>query len=162
MMSRKQWIGLCGERWVAGQIEQMGLRCRLLPDYMQAGADLIVEERLLVEVKIARPTIRKVRNKSGTISVSTRWQWDVSSVKCLAATVLILVAEDHDRICHPYVLPAWIMADRSQFQITSHPIKYTGLLADFLYNWDVLKFILRKGWNRGEPGPWAEVDHDQS
>jgi len=157
-MTKAQYVGLCGERWVAGQIEQLGLRCRLLPDFMEPGADIIVEEQLRVEVKYAHQTSRRrIDRKTGSVYRYDRWQWNLQKFDGMNAKVLVLVAEDISHRCYPFVLPAWMMIDRPGFQITSHPTKYRGLLADFLENWRVLTYILNHGWERGEPGPWAEV-----
>lgn len=157
MLTKAQFVGLCGERWVCGQIEQLGLRCRMLPDFMEPGADLIVEDRLQVEVKYARQTSRRrIDRQTGAVYVYDRWQWNLQTFDGMNAKVLILVAESGGA-CYPFILPAWMMIDRGNFQITSHPTRYRGILADFLENWGVLLFILERGWERGEPGPWVEV-----
>jgi len=156
-MSEAQFVGLCGERWVAAQIEQLGLKCRILPSFTEPGADLIVEDRLQVEVKYARQTSRRrIDRKTGVVYRYDRWQWNLQKFDGMNAKVLILVAESGGA-CYPFVLPAWMMIDRPNFQITSHPTRYRGILRDFLDNWGVLQFILQRGWERGEPGPWAEV-----
>lgn len=161
MLTESQKTGLCGERWVCYQIQKLGLNCRLIPDFMNPGADLVVEEQLYVEVKYAHQTERRVLKKSGTTTIAGRWQWNLRTFDGMSAKVLILVAEDLSHRCYPFILPAWMMIDRPAFQITSHPTKYRGLLSDFLENWRVLTYILNHGWARGEAGPWAEVRDDE-
>ena len=143
MLSPLQQFGLYGERWVSRKLNDLGYKVSMLPDFCHPACDLIIEGILPCEVKLARATTRKRKKSDGSWTAYRRWQWNVSAIQN-GDKVLILIAQDYDSMLYPFIMPANVMEFRPHFQITSHPKKYTGLIAPFLNNWSVVKFLLSK------------------
>ena len=140
MMSRNQKKGLQGERWATEALEKLGYRVVMPRDFFSECCDLVVNDRLSVEVKLSyQKTLRK-QLKTG-IGTYPRWQWDVQQVDD-RDRVLILIAQDNQGVNHPFIMPGHVMAHRVRFEINSHPLAYKGLIAKFLGAWEVVEFML--------------------
>ena len=160
MLTPLQQFGLAGERWAAKKLETLGYRVVMLPDFCHPSCDLMIEGCLPCEVKLASVTTRRRKLKSGNYRTHERWQFNVSAIQ-KGDKVLILLALDGAGEIYPFVMPASIMALRPHFQLTSHPTKYSGLIAPFLDQWDVVKFLLGKRYQdrpNDQRELW-EVDH---
>ena len=140
MMSTKQKIGFSGELWAYEALTKLGYTVTIPPDFSEECHDLTIDDRLCCEVKRANQKTRKRQLKT-KVSEYPRWQWDVSAVTGKDC-VLILIAVDDQGIHHPFIMPAWVMADRSNFEINSHPHDYRGFIASFLGAWEVVEFML--------------------
>lgn len=147
MFSPSQNIGLYGEYWVKCQLDLLGYSARLKPLFNNRGCDLMVDS-LPVEVKFSRPCAKWKKLQSGIFQGHPRWQWKVEAVDT-ADRVLILVAEDSHGFFYPFILPGVLMAHRRTFEINSHPAKYKGILAQFLNNWSVIDYMLKKQYQDG-------------
>lgn len=142
MFSPTQTIGLYGEYWVQHQLELLGYNVHLKPNFREPGCDMLVEG-MPVEVKISCVSAKWKKLQSGIYHGFPRWQWKVEKVDT-ADRVLILVAQDANDFLYPFVMPGVLMAHRQMFEINSHPAKYKGILAQFMNNWSVVDYMLKK------------------
>lgn len=144
MFSKEQKIGLSAEIWVARALDKLGYSVTMPPDFNAECHDLTVNESLCVEVKFSRQGVltRQLKNR---IAEYPRYQWNVESVSDKDC-VLILIACDNDDIWHPFIMPSVVMADRTVFQINTHPKTYKGLISKFLGTWEVVEFMLSGNW----------------
>lgn len=127
-LSEPQAFGFQWEKWVLDQLHLRGYTdARLLVDY-KAHTDIMLGT-MPIEVKAARP-----RNHF-THCYRTRWQFDTSRLPRQIDHVVILVALDFDQRAYPFIVPSWLIGDRYNVHITSHPTKFKGLLAPCLEAW---------------------------
>jgi hypothetical protein len=92
--------------------------------------------------------------QAGIFQGYPRWLWKTTAVDT-SDRVLILVAQDSHEFLYPFILPGALMAHRQAFEINSHPAKYHGILAQFLNNWSVIDYMLKKRYQ--EAGQLAMV-----
>jgi len=159
--SHTQKFGIEGDRWIIEQLEARGYDVKFDPDFFREGFDYVVNG-LPTEGKIANAT-RRTRtwtNRSGLVQerVYHRWQWMVHHTSHqLTDWLLILVADDgQDR--YPFIVPGGVLLDRNNIQITSHPTKYKGWLAQWLNRWEIIDYLANGVYRNGGPlfEQWVE------
>lgn len=148
--SEQQETGDIGESWAYHQFKTRGFDVKIPPDYFAKSVDLIVNG-VPVEVKFANQTYRyKRRKREGRLCKvpRPRWQWSIHDTThdIKDQVVLVLIAEDEFHERHAYICPGSVMGDRSHFQITSHPDLYTGMLAKWRDEWDVVNYMAQKSF----------------
>lgn len=127
-MSENQQFGFKWEKWTLEQLHQHGYPdARLVSQYF-ADKDIMLGT-MPIEVKAARP------KEHWTSYARTRWQFDVSRVPRSVDCIVILVAVDSDGAPYPFIVPSWMVWDRYNVHITSHPLVFRGRLAPCLNNW---------------------------
>lgn len=143
-MSRDQQFGLEGEKWVMTQLKKRGYKPTLRSDFYVQACDLLVNG-LCIEVKIAKPTLRLRKLKSGNVVGYTRWQWFVhpTSQQLSNEWLLVLLAQTNKAII-PFILPGSQIGDRTHIQITSHPNNYKGWLAAYRNAWDMVAYLTQE------------------
>ncbi len=135
--SKTQLFGAEVEAWVLDKLIVMGYTARPHPHWVDQFDILITGPgpfSLLVEVKAARQTWRKVREGY----YRPRWQFDTADL-VRADHIIVLVAQDNKGGRHPFVCPSWLLWQRRQVQLTSHPVAYAqgrGMFASFLGRWE--------------------------
>lgn len=160
--SQTQIIGFNGEQWVLDQLAARGYDVRFDPDFRNEGYDLVVNG-LPTEVKFAHPTKRKrtTINRAGVVNELwyDRWQWHIHPTSHrLTDWLLILVAEDRQEDKYPFIVPGGVVLDRVHIQLTSHPTKYNGWLAQFLNQWQMIDYLANGVYRNGGPlfYEWSE------
>lgn len=127
-MSESQRFGLDWEIWVLNELHKRAWKdAHLVSDYF-AGVDIMLGS-VPIEVKAALP---KKHWAGGCCR--HRWQFDVSRLPRWSDSVVIMVAVDRET-AYPFVCPSWLLFDRHNIHITSHPNCYRGRLACCLNNW---------------------------
>lgn len=148
MFSRDQCFGQAGEDWALGQLQKRGYKPILMHDFQTKACDMKIGD-LCIEVKIALLTYRaRKTNFKGLKVYYPRWQWYIHpTYKNLNEDwVLILIAQDNKLVRYPYILPGGMLQGRTHVQITSHPKKYSGWLADWRDEWGVIDFLRQKSY----------------
>lgn len=161
-LSQTQQIGWNGEQWAIDQLAARGYEVKFDPDFCNEGYDLVVNG-LPTEIKFAHRTKRKRRhvNRAGVVFDNwyDRWQWCIHPTSHrLTDWLLILVAEDRRKGKYPYIVPGGVVLDRTHIQITSHPTKYKGWLAQFLNQWEMIDYLANGVYRNGGPlfHEWSE------
>lgn len=127
-MSKTQRFGLDWEKKALKKLHEVGYNdAYLVSDYF-AGVDIMLGS-VPIEVKAALPK----RHWAGGI-YRWRWQFDVSRIPKWSDSVVILIAVTNG-MAYPFVCPSWLLFDRHNIHITSHPNCYRGRLACCLNNW---------------------------
>jgi hypothetical protein len=100
--------------------------------------DLVVNDKM-IEVKAAYPTLRTVKNRK-----RERWQYNFTSkLDVDTEYYAILVAIDEDNNEYIYCIPGNEI-DAPTVQLTSHPEKYSGKYAKYLYDFEGLINFLKE------------------
>lgn len=158
-MSPEQKFGLKGERWVVDQLKKRGYKPTLYPDFQNQACDLEVNG-LCIEVKIARPTLRIRTLQSGSKVHYTRWQWCIhpTSLHMQGEWALVLLADTIKKTV-PFIIPGSQVGDRTHLQITSHPDRYNGWLAEYRNAWDVISYLSQQTYLDNGPTyeQWSRI-----
>lgn len=146
-MSPEQRTGLVEEAWVYRKLIEQGYSPTQDPDFFDKSHDMRIKG-LPVEVKIAHPTTRIVDGKP-----YTRWQFSIhpTTTAIRGEWCAVLVAQDRAGIKYPFIVPGSHIGDRSHLQITSHPSKYRGWLAEYKDRWDLIDFLVDEVYTDGGP-----------
>lgn len=138
-LSPHQKYGLKIEQWVIQELERRGYSPKVPTDFNEKACDAYVNG-LCIEIKAARRTKRTKVLKSGEVKVYYRYQWSLGSVpRCEFALILVADTPGRKRIC--FIVPGSQVGERTHLQITSHPLKYSGWLAQYLEKWDVIDYL---------------------
>lgn len=148
-LSALQNYGLRIEKWVYDQLVSRGYSPIIPPNFSQEGCDMLIES-LCIEVKAARKTKRKFILSDGTIAYRDRWQWFINSTH-KTEYVLILVAETSPQKRYVFIVPGSQMGNRQHIQITSHPSKYSGWIAQYRDAWEVIPYLQKKVYLNNGP-----------
>lgn len=141
-MSPNQITGQKWEMYAAQQLRARGYKVKMHPDFNQPSHDLTTNG-LVTEVKYASATYRRYTLKSGQVVKYPRWQWRFSPVRRDEDWIVVLIANDGDRLFH-FIVPGQLINDRLHIQITSHPGLYTGWLSNWLEQWELVHFLAEK------------------
>lgn len=159
--SRNQRTGLNGEQWLVDKLTDMGYDVKFDPDFYREGYDCLVNG-LPTEIKTANPTRRKRKwkNRIGVVFENwyDRWQFHIHPTSHrLTDWLLILIADDGQQK-YVYIVPGGVVLDRTHIQITSHPTKYNGWLAQFLNQWQMIDYLANGVYRNGGPlfHEWSE------
>lgn len=139
MFSRDQKLGYQGELWAIAQLKKRGFDPQIPDDFFSNGLDILVDG-LPIEVKYAKRTYRKFPANDGQVIYRPRWQWHIHPTSYAPGRdfVAILIAEDDSGKRHVFIVPSLALDGRSHVQITSHPDKYTGWMAEYKDQWGVI------------------------
>ncbi|MFQ5580282.1 MAG: hypothetical protein ACE5FZ_06690 [Nitrospiria bacterium] len=150
--SKAQAVGLQGEQWVFKQLQNQGYSPWFVPHFHAKAQDIIVDG-LPIEVKFANPTYRVKRNQAGLDVYYPRWQWLIhpTSHEQNDEWCLILVAQDEEEERWPFILPGSQVNKRNHLQLTSHPTRYRGWMAQYLNRWEMIEYLSRRIYQAGGP-----------
>jgi len=149
--SRSQAVGYRAEQWIGEQLEARGYHVKFDPDWFNKGFDLTING-IPCEVKFANRTDRFYRNQAGLQVVYPRWQF------CICPTshhmqndwLLILIAQaGYER--YIYIVPGALVNNRTHIQLTQHPLKYRGWIAQYLNRFELIDYLANKVYQNGGP-----------
>lgn len=140
-LSPSQRFGATYEQWASHRLTEAGYPNHPIALWTDH-ADLMIEAPTptYVEVKAARPTMRKVRPRY----YRPRWQFDTGRLRQDIDHVVILVCIDDHGFNYPFVCPSWALWARSNISITSHPTHYAGRLAGYLDHWGTVAEVMNR------------------
>lgn len=138
-LSTTQRYSLRIENWVVQELEKRGYNVHQPPNFFQKGCDAVVNG-LCVQVMAAKRTKRKKVTRAGEIKESWRYQWFLHSVP-QGEFILILVADTPQKKRFCFIVPGSQVGSRQHLQLTSHPLKYSGWLAEYLEKWSVIDYL---------------------
>lgn len=147
-LSKSQKFGLKVEQWVIEQLVQRGYSPSIPADFFKEGCDAHVNG-LCIEIKAAKRTKRKYVLASGEVKYYWRWQWSVHKTH-RGEFALILVADTSKKRV-VFIVPGSQVGDRTHLQITSHPEKYTGWLAQYRDKWSVIDYLAAEVYQGNGP-----------
>lgn len=138
-LSPQQRYGLKIEQSVIRELEKRGYEPHVPTNFSQKACDAVVRG-LCVEIKGARRTKRTRVLSSGEVKTYWRYQWSLDQ-RPDGEFVLILVADTPQKKRFHFIVPGSQVGDRTQIQITSHPLKYQGWLSEYLEKWTVIDYL---------------------
>jgi hypothetical protein len=127
-LSQHQQFGATLEKWAANELASLGYHCQLMPDWNHQ-YDLLIDHFLPVEIKAAKPTAQWTGK-----CWRQRWQFCTQSKLRRQDYVFILIAIA-DGALYPYIIPSSFVGNRMSLNITSHPERYRGWMAEHLNAW---------------------------
>lgn len=128
-MSTKQIFGFEWEEWTLNELHEQGYRDARLVSNWFANTDIMLGS-MPIEVKAAHSR----RHWSGRYW-RMRWQFDVSRMPRSVDSIIVCVAVDYQNLPYPFIIPSWLVGDRYNIHITSHPTVYRGVFAPCLFRW---------------------------
>jgi len=138
-LSPHQKYGLKIEQWVIQQLESKGYAPKIPTDFNEKACDAYVNG-LCLEIKAARRTKRTRVLASGEVKTYWRYQWSLGNVpRCEFALILVADTPQKKRFC--FIVPGSQIGGTTHLQLTSHPLKYSGWLAQYLEKWDVIDYL---------------------
>ena len=148
-LGANQRYGLRIEQWVIEKLTQKGYTPTIPTNFSETACDAWIDG-LCIEIKGARRTKRTAVLASGEVKTYYRYQWSISPCH-RQEYALILVAETpgRKRIC--FVVPGSQVGERTHLQITSHPLKYQGWLAQYREKWDVIDYLASQVYRGNGP-----------
>lgn len=147
-LSATQRFGLQAEEWVFQQLLEKGYTPIMPPNFLLAACDLIVNG-LCVEVKTAKPTLRTRKLRDGTTRLYRRWQWLIHPSH-QGEFLAVLIAETSEGK-YPFLVPGSVIGERTHIQLTSHPEKYKGWLAQYLNRWEMVTYLSERIYQSNGP-----------
>lgn len=148
-LSASQKYGLKVEQWVIERLIEKGYSPKVPTDFSQTACDAWING-LCVEIKGAKRTKRTRVLKSGEVKVYYRYQWSISPChKAEYALILVADTPGRKRIC--FVMPGSQVGERTHLQITSHPLKYKGWLAQYLEAWYLIDYLATQVYHNHGP-----------
>lgn len=138
-LSERQNFGFMAEMWVHNVLLKKGYQSKLIADF-NADSDILIDGCCHCEVKISRPTMRRVRPGY----YRPVWNFDLSRMPRGRDSVVILVCQDRFGDWYPFIAPSWYFFRRYRVNITSHPTRYRGYLADCLNCWGNVADVLAR------------------
>ena len=124
------------------QLEKRGYSVHQPTNFFEKACDAYVNG-LCIEIKAARRTKRTRVLKSGKVKTYWRYQWSLGEIpRCEFALILVADTPQKKRFC--FIVPGSQVGDRTHLQLTSHPLKYSGWLAQYLEKWDVIDYLAGK------------------
>lgn len=138
-MSKEKKFGLQGERWAMEKLEKRGYQVTMVSDFF-SDIDLVIDGVLACEVKIALPRVQRVRPGYWR----HRWQFDCSRLPQSVDSLVILIAEDTAGFRYPFCVPSYAIIGRGTKTptVTSHPLRYSGWLAEYRDSWSQVDSLL--------------------
>lgn len=136
-MSAKQKIGQRGELWALAEFQARGYDARLISQWTDK-FDIILNDVLPVEVKIARPGWRIVRPGYRRPT----WWFEIGRIPQDQDFLLLLIAEDTFGQFWPHLVPSCHAFSRHTISITSHPRQYKGFWSAALNRWSVIDWLI--------------------
>lgn len=128
-MSGNQKFGFEWEKWVLRELHKRGYEDARLVSNWFADVDILLGS-MPIEVKAAHP-----RKHWAGRCWRLRWQFDTSRVPRSVDCIIVLVALDYQNLPYPFIVPSWLVGDRYNIHITSHPTVYKGLFSPCLFRW---------------------------
>jgi hypothetical protein len=138
-LGANQRFGVMAEQWVYQELLKRGYEARLISDFF-ADSDILIEGVCHCEVKISRMTWRYVRRGL----YRPCWQFDLSRLPRHRDSLVIIICQDGVGQWFPFVCPSWDFFGRYRVNITSHPTKYRGYLAQELDTWGNVADVLAR------------------
>jgi len=138
-LGEAQRFGFMAEVWALNVLLSRGYEAKLINDF-NADSDILIDGVCHCEVKISRCYRRCVR--AGYYRPC--WQFDLSRMPRHRDSVVILVCQDALGDWYPFIAPSWYFFGRCRVNITSHPTKYKGYLADCLNCWGNVADVLAR------------------
>lgn len=144
VFSIMQKFGIKIEDWFLNLAIEKGYKPKLTR-WGAENCDMVIRG-LPVEIKAARPTIRRRKGKK-----YTRWQWHIhpTSQQMQGDWVLVLVAQDENEERYLYILPGSVLAGRTHLQLTSHPLEYSGWISRWANKWELISYLGDQRYKNG-------------
>ncbi len=137
---KEQRFGLIGERWAMEQLESRGYRVRWLKDF-QAPFDLVVNDILPIEVKIAHMKMRRVKRRQYRPAWAFRLQGGLPPE---VEHIVIAICVEEDGSHTPFIIPGVWLAGKVRLVITSPPDTYSGYVSPGLRRWELVDEALAR------------------
>lgn len=134
----EQQFGMVGELWAKAQLEARGYKVQHLDDF-QAPFDLLVNDRLPVEVKIAHK--RRYYVRKGYYRPA--WEFKIrGGLDAREVDHVVIAICDTAQGYIPFIIPGAWLVGKIYLRITSSPDVYAGYVSAGCRNWGLVDEVL--------------------